>query len=127
MVTLYKKRRIPKALRESLWIETNGRVFEAKCGTPWCSNRINVYDFHAGHRVPESKGGPTTLENLIPICARCNLSMGSQYEFQEWSSLSSRPRQGWFIRLLCLVCCCSGSVVEPTLATPSSILPKKTE
>jgi hypothetical protein len=124
MVESYKKRRIPKALRESLWIQTNGRVFDAKCGTPWCINRINAYDFHAGHKVPESKGGPTTLENLIPICARCNLSMGNKYEFQEWSSLSSKPRLCSFISILC---CRSGFAVEPTFVNPSSKLSKKPE
>jgi 5-methylcytosine-specific restriction endonuclease McrA len=27
--------------------------------------------------VPEAKGGPTTVENLRPICAQCNLCMGT--------------------------------------------------
>jgi len=84
----YRKRAIPKALRETLWIYHNGKEFEAKCSTPWCTNIINVYDFHAGHRIPEVHGGPTTLENLIPLCPRCNLSMGSQYTFEQWSALS---------------------------------------
>ena len=70
------KFKIPKALRESVWISHSGKVFERACFTPWCQNRINVFDFHTGHNVPESKGGATTLDNLIPLCARCNLSMG---------------------------------------------------
>lgn len=28
---------------------------------------------HADHVIPESKGGPTTLENLITACVDCNL------------------------------------------------------
>lgn len=79
---------IPKALREQVWIEYAGRCFERKCLVPWCSNRMTVFDFHVGHDVPESEGGATNLRNLRPICARCNLSMGSQYTIQEWSRLS---------------------------------------
>lgn len=28
---------------------------------------------HADHVMPESKGGPTTLENLVTACIDCNL------------------------------------------------------
>lgn len=78
------KARIPKALREQLWITTFGGVFQAKCSTLWCTNIITVFDFQCGHNIPECRGGPTTLQNLVPICARCNLSMGSQHTFDEW-------------------------------------------
>jgi len=80
----YKKKKIPKAIREQLWIQKVGRKFETKCKTSWCGNKINVFDYHAGHDTPESNGGLTEISNLIPICARCNLSMGSQYTFKEW-------------------------------------------
>ena len=80
----YIKKKIPKALREQLWIQKVGKKFETKCKTTWCSNKINVFDFQAGHDVPECKGGTTELSNLQPICSRCNLSMGSQYTFKEW-------------------------------------------
>lgn len=89
-----KKEKIPVALREAIWIKNMGRVFEGKCPTSWCLNNITVFDFHSGHDIPESKGGPTTIENLIPLCARCNLSMGAQYTFQEWSTkFSQKPKQ----------------------------------
>jgi 5-methylcytosine-specific restriction endonuclease McrA len=79
------KAKIPKALREQLWITTFGGVFQSKCCTLWCTNMITAFDFQCGHNIPESKGGATTLQNLVPICARCNLSMGSQHTFDEWS------------------------------------------
>jgi len=96
------KLKIPKALRESVWISHSGKVFERACFTPWCQNRINVFDFHTGHNVPESKGGATTLDNLIPLCARCNLSMGNQYTFTEWSSKfgSSTPKKSLWKRFV---------------------------
>jgi 5-methylcytosine-specific restriction endonuclease McrA len=80
----YKKKAIPKAIREQLWIQKVGRKFETKCKTTWCRNKINVFDFQAGHDLPECRGGTTEISNLQPICSRCNLSMGSQHTFKEW-------------------------------------------
>lgn len=83
-----KKASIPAAFREQIWLRQFGKVYESKCSTPWCKNIINVYDFQSGHNIPESKGGPTTPENLIPLCSRCNLSMGDRYTFDEWAAIS---------------------------------------
>ncbi len=89
----YTKKKIPKALREQVWIQKIGKKFEAKCKTSWCKNKINVFDFQAGHDVPESRGGTTDIDNLVPICSRCNLSMGSQHTFKEWSKKDSKWNQ----------------------------------
>jgi hypothetical protein len=85
----YKKKAIPAALREQVWLKHCGRVFEHKCITPWCKNTICVFDFESGHNIPESKGGPTTLDNLVPLCRRCNNSMGDRYTFDEWARLET--------------------------------------
>jgi 5-methylcytosine-specific restriction endonuclease McrA len=82
-----KKKRIPAALREQVWIQKAGRVFETKCKTTWCQNMITVFDFQCGHNIPESKGGETNLDNLEPICGRCNLSMSNVYTFTDWCSI----------------------------------------
>jgi 5-methylcytosine-specific restriction endonuclease McrA len=84
-----KKANIPRALREQVWITNIGNKFETKCFVVWCQNRMNAFDFHVGHNIPESLGGATNLSNLKPICARCNLSMGSQYSIEEWSKMGS--------------------------------------
>ena len=99
----YKKKKIPKALREALWIRYYPNRFSGKCQTPWCPNRITVFDFQAGHRVAESKGGPTQLENLVPICGRCNLSMGNVYTFDEWClhGAGGRTWRQWFQAISC--------------------------
>jgi 5-methylcytosine-specific restriction endonuclease McrA len=89
------KERIPRALREQVWIAWAGRRFERRCLVPWCRNVMTVFDFHVGHNIPESKGGATELANLRPICARCNLSMGSQYSIEEWGRLSAAPVGCW--------------------------------
>lgn len=88
----YKKQKIPKALREQVWLTNFGKKFEHKCFIPWCTNKINVFDYHVGHNIPESKGGQLCLENLKPICSRCNLSMGYQYTITEWMKLDKNKK-----------------------------------
>lgn len=81
----HRKKKIPKALREAVWIQNVGRTFEHKCLVGWCPNTMTVFDFQTGHNIPESRGGATTLENLVPICSRCNLSMSNTHTIEEWS------------------------------------------
>lgn len=83
----YKKKKISAALREQVWIQHSGRVFERKCMVTWCKNTITVFDFQCGHDIPESKGGATDITNLYPICGKCNLSMSNTYTFHEWCKL----------------------------------------
>lgn len=97
----YRKKKIPIALSEQVWIVHMGRRFEGRCRVTWCKNRITVFDYECGHNIPESKGGKTTLDNLVPICARCNRSMGNQYSITEWNArfASRRPKWWqWFLR-----------------------------
>lgn len=96
----YKKKNIPRAVREAVWIQHCGRKFERRCMTAWCKNTITAFDFQTGHNIPESKGGTTTIDNLVPLCSRCNLSMGNQYTFQEWSSHFYSPMTTWWRRIL---------------------------
>ena len=78
-----KKATIPKAIREQCWIQTFGKSFEHKCYISWCENKINPFDFHVGHDIPESQGGTLDVHNLKPICARCNLSMSDKYTIKD--------------------------------------------
>ena len=82
----YKKGHIPTALRQQVWLKHCGELYKHKCLTSWCKNIITVYDFHCGHNIPEVRGGKTVIDNLIPICMQCNLSMGCHYTFDEWCS-----------------------------------------
>ena len=86
----YKKKAIPAALRQQVWILKMGKHFQGKCKTTWCSNQITVYTFEAGHNIPESKGGSTDIANLFTICRQCNMSMGNTFTFDEWCNLSNR-------------------------------------
>jgi 5-methylcytosine-specific restriction endonuclease McrA len=96
----YKKKKIPKALAEQVWISRMGHTFRGKCRVSWCTNRITVFDYECGHNVPESKGGKTTLDNLVPICARCNRSMGDKYTIDEWTEKFRPPRTSRFTQCL---------------------------
>lgn len=86
------KEKIPKALREQVWVKYVGKKYQRKCWIPWCKNTMNVFDFHVGHNLPESKGGKLEIGNLRPICARCNLSMSDTYTISEWMEFSGVPR-----------------------------------
>ena len=95
------KQRIPKALREQVWLKTNKQKFKVKCPISWCQNDINVFDFHVGHIIPESKGGTTTIANLKPICARCNLSMSNSHTITQFSNaFAETPKSTCTAKLL---------------------------
>ena len=90
-----KKKQIPKAIREQVWIEAFGKKFKHKCYITWCKNQITVFNFHVGHDQPESKGGSQSLSYLRPICSRCNLSMSNTYTIKQWNNLNTLPFRWW--------------------------------
>ena len=83
----YKKAKIHAALREQVWLRYAGPQFQTKCATRWCQNDINCFNFQCGHIQAESLGGATTLENLTPLCSRCNQSMGTLH-MDVWNAKS---------------------------------------
>ena len=74
-----------RAVREQVWIKHMGKKYESKCYIEWCQNTITVFDFSLGHDIPVSKGGSNKLDNLFPICCRCNTCMGNKYTIKEWN------------------------------------------
>lgn len=89
----YKKATIPKAVREQCWLKVFGESFKQKCYIDWCDNDITVFDFHVGHDKPESEGGTLNIDNLKPICARCNLSMSNNYTIKQWNNFKKQPKK----------------------------------
>jgi HNH endonuclease len=128
MVRGYRKKKISKKLREEVWLKHFGETFSSKCPIQWCTRKISAFSFEAGHNIPESKGGQTTIDNLIPICADCNRSMGDRYTIDEFSrkfastetvvvNIVSEPAQdraSWFQRL----CSCFIPKKKPTEPKP---------
>jgi hypothetical protein len=71
-----KKEPIPAAIKTLVWNKYIGeKVAEAKC---MCCRvtTISMRHHHCGHILSEKYGGSVTIDNLRPICANCNLSMG---------------------------------------------------
>ncbi|ATZ80106.1 D5 family helicase-primase-endonuclease [Bodo saltans virus] len=80
-----KKENIPKTLRIAVWNKYIGEyIGKTKCLCCYCSY-ITQLKFECGHIIPESKGGLTNINNLLPICNDCNKSMGTKnlHEFKE--------------------------------------------
>ncbi len=75
--TIKKKKYIPKKVKIEAWNKYIGEekgIGECQC----CQiTKISQSNFHCGHIISEKNGGKTNLANLKPICAQCNLSMGS--------------------------------------------------
>jgi hypothetical protein len=83
---MYKKQHISSDLRLQVWLKYMGNVAYGLC---LCCNKNSIYligenskVFQAGHIVAESKGGPTTIENLRPICKTCNVRMATKNMFE---------------------------------------------
>ncbi len=73
-----KREPIPPGVRKSVWKTYIGE--EKGVGLCFCcgSSTISSMDFHAGHIKPDKQGGKPTVGNLRPLCAPCNLGMGTQ-------------------------------------------------
>jgi hypothetical protein len=85
------KKKIPLALKEQVWlIHFGDKSFKHKCYVKWCENIVTPFSFEVGHNIPESKGGTIDIDNLRPICAKCNRSMSDDYSIDEFSDLSKR-------------------------------------
>ena len=74
-----RRKNIPRSIRYDTWYHHFGDCFNHKCYIDECRNQISVRPdgFHAGHNIPYSEGGEDTVDNLRPICAGCNCSMGT--------------------------------------------------
>jgi hypothetical protein len=84
----FKKITIPKRVRSMVWQKYVGKKWKGECYVEWCNNEFTVLSsWHVGHNIPESRGGTLKISNLRPICADCNLGMGSKYTIDEWSSM----------------------------------------
>ena len=71
-----KKEVIPKKIRTLVWNTYIGEehgIGQCHC----CDCDIKISEWHCGHIKADSKGGVVSVDNLRPICAECNLSMGN--------------------------------------------------
>lgn len=75
-----KKEVIPVDLRDSVWMRYT-TLFEHRC---FCCHESFVpsYKFVCGHILSEKHGGTLTLDNLRPVCQKCNSTMGIMHMFE---------------------------------------------
>ena len=72
-----KRRAIPKTVKTNLWDKYIGTTKrEGECYV--CHKLIKIEDFHCGHVISVNMGGSDSIDNLRPICSKCNLSMGTR-------------------------------------------------
>lgn len=117
------KHKIPRALREQVWVKFVGKKYDSNCTIRWCKNTITAFDFHVGHNIPESRGGATNIQNLRPICSRCNVSMGNRYSITQWNAIFDLPPK--YPSSLSWMTSCFGRLFPPLY--DASLLPKHTE
>jgi hypothetical protein len=90
----YIKKKIPQALRNSVWVTYMGKVYIGKC---FCcgTEEISHANFACGHVQSEKNGGSTSLENLRPVCVSCNSSMGTidMEEFKKTFGLNQKTAE----------------------------------
>jgi hypothetical protein len=76
--TISTRKALPKKVREMVWTTYIGK----EEGTSKCAcckkTDIDQMNFHCGHVISANDGGSDKIDNLRPICASCNLSMGTQ-------------------------------------------------
>jgi len=70
----YRKKKIPKAIREQVWLTYNGKRYERKCYVYWCKNIIDV-TINMTVIIDEIEDSGMTVEN---ISALLNESWGNQ-------------------------------------------------
>ena len=76
--TKIPKKQIHESLKTSVW---NKYIGQDKGTAPCWVCRftpITQREFDTGHVIAEINGGATHIDNLRPICRKCNLSMGAQ-------------------------------------------------
>ncbi len=95
----YKKKITPKAIRVKVWDTYIGKIIGAsKC---FCCKiaDIDQMNWDCGHVIAERLGGEMTIENLRPICKKCNSKMRTtnMFEYMKKIKTYSSPdvKQTW--------------------------------
>jgi 5-methylcytosine-specific restriction endonuclease McrA len=78
-----KKQYIPLNLRKTI-IDRDG----LHC--VYCDEDLYDKEIHLDHIIPESQGGPTTMNNLQVTCRKCNLAKGTLSEEEFTNRLRQR-------------------------------------
>lgn len=86
------RKSIPKSVKDKVWDTYIGK--EKGIGKCYCcQEEIDSKKFDCGHIEAVANGGSNTVENLKPICATCNKSMGTQNLEEFKNQYFSKPNK----------------------------------
>lgn len=80
--------RVPKALRLRVWEKRNPGALHGGCYV--CATHLTYDNMQCGHVVAHIFGGPSSFENLEPVCSACNLDMGVM-DLEAYRALGAHP------------------------------------
>jgi 5-methylcytosine-specific restriction endonuclease McrA len=74
-------------------VKFNRRNIYARDGSrcQYCGHRFPTTELSLDHVMPRSQGGPTTWENLVSCCLRCNVKKGGRTPEQAHLKLIAKP------------------------------------
>jgi hypothetical protein len=95
-----ERKKVRPNIHLALWATYFGNVRYANC--LGCTKRIDGMggaEWHASHIISHANGGDTELENLLPMCAGCNLRTGrdniSQDIINKYEELRLQTERGF--------------------------------
>lgn len=82
-----KKDGLPHDFTLEQWEEVL-KEYEYRCA--YCGKGLGEVDLLQEHKVPASRGGGYTRDNIVPACPECNLKKGSMTDEEFLISLGER-------------------------------------
>jgi len=76
-VSTGKRPQIPANIRYATWRKYCGNTLDSLCWS--CHTMVTFENWHAGHVLAWSKGGPDSVDNLRPLCSTCNHHMSDKH------------------------------------------------
>lgn len=84
---------LTQSTRFACWNNYIGReIAISKC---WCCNQSEISQqlFEAGHIMSRKTGGKNNVENLRPICSKCNREMGTTHMFKFMKNMNYKHQE----------------------------------
>lgn len=92
---------IPASMRDQVGRRDGYRCQECGIRVGRIAGRAPGLQFHAHHKVPESRGGKATLDNLVTLCSICHATKASRGHRLLFSRLAKNNLGDfvvWFLR-----------------------------
>lgn len=86
------KKPLSGRFRQINWAKHVGTQTGACLCFTGCGKEITQLDFECGHIIAEAHGGASSHSNIVPICSKCNRSMGTESMVEYCSRHNWTPR-----------------------------------